>query len=189
MLELETKVFEEKLPELLKTDEGRFVLIKEEKIIGTYSTQREAVRADYQNFYGEAFFVRPVLARQMPVTIGGSALHFEFGDTITEASKPLFYTEETKQAFMVKEVWVFNGAKGSFPSGVFLKKSIAERWIEQHGLSGTLTCYPVDKGVYDWAIEKGHFSPKKDSGTSASFIQTFSSASQEHHHYADGFLE
>ncbi|MCL2310621.1 MAG: hypothetical protein FWC42_10230 [Proteobacteria bacterium] len=85
-------------------------------------------------------------------------------------------------------VWVFNGEKAQFPSGVFTQRELAERWIQRHGLSGTLTAYPMDVGIYDWAISKGYFTPKRDDQRSAEFIQRFSSASLEHHHYEHGAL-
>lgn len=60
MLELETKIFEEKLPQLLKTDNGKFVLIKNENVIGTFVTIKDALRAGYQKFPNDAFFVRQI---------------------------------------------------------------------------------------------------------------------------------
>ena len=42
MLEKETKIFEAKLSELVKTDSGKFVLIKEETIYGTYVSIADA---------------------------------------------------------------------------------------------------------------------------------------------------
>jgi hypothetical protein len=48
--------------------------------------------------------------------------------------------------------WVFNGGGGRFPSGVFSTREKAEAWINQHGLSGVLTKYPLDEGAWDWAI-------------------------------------
>ena len=83
-------------------------------------------------------------------------------------------------------VWVFNGSGGSFPSGVFSGREKAEDWIRLHKLSGTLTEYPLDMGVYDWAIENGFFTPRKDHQLKADFIGTFSSASQKHDHYVNG---
>lgn len=83
-------------------------------------------------------------------------------------------------------VWIFNGPNSQLPSGVFTKREDAERWIKQHGLSGTLTAYPVDTGTYDWAVNAGIFKPKRDDQRSAEFIQRFSSASQEHYHYENG---
>jgi hypothetical protein len=83
-------------------------------------------------------------------------------------------------------VWIFTGPKAQFPSGVFKGRDTAEHWIEQHRLSGTLTAYPVDVGVYDWAVGAGCFVPKRDDQRAPEFIQRFSSASQEHYHYENG---
>ncbi|MDH5654797.1 MAG: hypothetical protein OEZ34_02745 [Spirochaetia bacterium] len=87
------------------------------------------------------------------------------------------------------EVWIFQGENGRFPSGVFSSKSKAEDWISEHGLSGILTKYVIDTGVYEWAVEKKYFNPQKDSEKSPEFIQSFSSASQEHFHYENGKLD
>jgi hypothetical protein len=84
------------------------------------------------------------------------------------------------------EIWVFNGNNSNFPSGVFSKREVAEAWIEKYGLSGVLTNYPVDEGVYDWALAKGNFKIKREDQTQAKFIQSFSSAYQEHYHFVDG---
>jgi len=84
------------------------------------------------------------------------------------------------------DVWVFVGVNGRFPSGVFSTKEIAQDWIREHGLSGLLTLYPLDQGVYDWAINNHMFSVKKESERYPEFIQRFTSASQEHYHYENG---
>jgi hypothetical protein len=84
------------------------------------------------------------------------------------------------------QVWVFSGEGGTFPSGVFRTKELAEAWIAKHQLSGVLTCYPLDTGVYDWAIARNLFQPKRAEHASAQFIQTFSSANQEHIHFEKG---
>lgn len=86
----------------------------------------------------------------------------------------------------METVWIFTAPKAQFPSGVFTGREVAERWIHQHRLSGTLTAYPVDVGVYDWAVSGGHFAPKRDDQRSPEFIQRFSSATQEHYHYEGG---
>jgi len=72
---------------------------------------------------------------------------------------------------------------------VFSKKAIAEIWIRKHHLSGVLTQYPLDEGVYDWAISNGTFSVKKEEENLPEFIQRFSSGSQDHYHYENGNLE
>ena len=81
---------------------------------------------------------------------------------------------------------VFNGPRSNFPSGVFASKEAAEKWVQEHRLSGTLTRYPVDVGTYDWAVSKGFFTPSRDDQRSPEFISKFSSASQEHYHFEDG---
>ncbi|MFK7777822.1 MAG: hypothetical protein QM501_06820 [Gimesia sp.] len=83
-------------------------------------------------------------------------------------------------------IWVFHTEEGSFTGGVFSTKLKADQWIVLHKLSGILTKYPLDKGVYDWAIETGIFHPKKEYQTNAKFIGRFTSASQEHYHYESG---
>ena len=94
----------------------------------------------------------------------------------------------TEGTYAMDSVWVFNGSNGVFPSGVFTTRDLAEAWIAKHGLSGTLTKYPLDIAVYEWAIERGMFKPKRPDQSEASFIARFSSAGQEHYHYTDGKL-
>jgi len=86
-------------------------------------------------------------------------------------------------------VWVFNGSGSRFPSGIFSGKEIAEHWISTNNLSGVLTLYPLDDGIFDWAIKKGLFSPTKTSEREPLFIQKFTSGSQEHYHYENGKLD
>ena len=82
-------------------------------------------------------------------------------------------------------VWVFNGGN-SFPAGVFSSLAIAEEWIKQHRLTGILTKYPLDVGIYEWTVSKGYFNPKREDQKTPQFIARFSSAYQEHFHYEDG---
>ena len=84
-------------------------------------------------------------------------------------------------------VWVFNGEGSSFPSGVFTSREAAEAWIAKHALSGTLTAYPLDTGIYEWAISKGYYSSEKP--VSAILVGRFSSAYQDHAHFIDGKAE
>jgi len=88
-----------------------------------------------------------------------------------------------EQADADSGVWVFHGSGGRFASGVFTTRDKAEAWIHQHDLSGVLTRYPVDQGVYDWAKEKQLFQPAKPEHTKPAFIQRFTTGSQEHYHY------
>jgi hypothetical protein len=81
-------------------------------------------------------------------------------------------------------VWVFSGYGRSphFPSGIFSSLTLAETWIQTNKLSGVLTQYPMDIGVYDWAILNKLFRPSIPLHSTPAFIQTFSSAHLEHHH-------
>jgi hypothetical protein len=81
---------------------------------------------------------------------------------------------------------VFNGDVGRFAGGIFTTREAAEAWIANRRLSGTLTRYPIDVGVYEWAIDRGLFTPKEPHETSARFIGSFTTARQDHHHYEDG---
>jgi hypothetical protein len=88
----------------------------------------------------------------------------------------------------MESIWVFNGEGATFPAAVFSEREKAELWVHSHKLSGVLTQYPVDVSVLDWAIEKGHFTPKGERHELPQFVQSFSSAHQAHYHYQDGRL-
>lgn len=83
-------------------------------------------------------------------------------------------------------VWVFNGDNGRFPAAIFAERDLAEQWIIKHALSGVLTKYPINLSIHEWAMSEGFFRPTKPEHYSPSFIQRFSSASQEHYHYEEG---
>jgi hypothetical protein len=91
-------------------------------------------------------------------------------------------TEEKKRE---NQVWVFNGNRNHFPSAVFTDRQLAEEWIKENHLTGTLTAYPLDVSIYDWTIAKGYFSVKKEEHKTSKFIANFSSAYQEHYHYGE----
>jgi hypothetical protein len=86
----------------------------------------------------------------------------------------------------IESVWVFHGSRATFASGVFTSRAAAEAWIARVQASGTLTRYPLDISVYDWAVERGYFEPTKAQHRAPEFIQGFSCASLEHEHYEDG---
>ncbi|MBW8687154.1 DUF7710 domain-containing protein [Chitinophaga rhizophila] len=83
-------------------------------------------------------------------------------------------------------VWVFHGMNSRFSGGIFTTLPLAEDWIAKHRLTGLLTAYPLDTGIYDWAIAGGLFEPKKPEHDSPNFIGGFTTAGQEHQHYEDG---
>jgi hypothetical protein len=85
----------------------------------------------------------------------------------------------------MNEVWIFMGG-GPHPSGVFSTRPLAEEWIVRHGLDGTLTKYPLDIGIYEWALASGAFKPRRPDQSGAKFVGRFSSASLEHYRYEQG---
>lgn len=86
-------------------------------------------------------------------------------------------------------IYIFNGENARLPSGAFSELARAEEWIAAHRLSGLLTWYPLDAGVYDYAVANNLFAPKKPHHTEPSFIGSFTTAYVEHHHYVDGVRE
>lgn len=83
-------------------------------------------------------------------------------------------------------IWIFHGAGGRFASAAFKDFNKAETWISNHKLTGILTAYPIDIGVYDWAIENGLLGIRKPHEGTPEFIQKFTSASMDHYHFEDG---
>jgi hypothetical protein len=86
----------------------------------------------------------------------------------------------------LESVWVFNGARSMFPSGLFVTQEMAEDWIRKHALTGTLTHYPLNVGMYEFTIAAGRFSPRKPHQTTSEFIGGFSGGGLDHFHYEDG---
>lgn len=89
----------------------------------------------------------------------------------------------------MKNVWIFTGVNGRFPSAVFYSFDDAKKWIFDNKLSGMLTEYPVGISVYEWAINNGNFKIKSERDESPEFIQKFSSAGQNHFHFERGACE
>jgi hypothetical protein len=74
MLEKESTTFNEKLSELLKTDINKFVLIKEDKIIGTFTAIDDALNYGYEKYREQPFFVREILPLQQPLNFSNNYL-------------------------------------------------------------------------------------------------------------------
>lgn len=89
----------------------------------------------------------------------------------------------------LSSVWVFNSAGAKFPGAVFISYDKALNWIAEHKLSGVLTLYPLDTGVFEWAVKEGHFVPNENKHLNPSFIGGFTTASQSHFHFIDGLLD
>lgn len=72
MLEKEAKFFEANLPELVKTDMGKFALIKDEQIYGTYVAMGDALKSGYEKFREKPFFVKQILLVQQPLNFANN---------------------------------------------------------------------------------------------------------------------
>ncbi|KRB75115.1 hypothetical protein ASE01_17300 [Nocardioides sp. Root190] len=86
-------------------------------------------------------------------------------------------------------VWVFHGDGARHASGVFVGKGEALAWIEQHGLTGLLTKYPVGVGAYDDAVALGRFKPSRDHHGTPQHVAAFSPGHTEHVHVANGHVD
>ncbi|MGL4595489.1 MAG: DUF7710 domain-containing protein [Thermoguttaceae bacterium] len=79
-------------------------------------------------------------------------------------------------------IWVVTGG-GIFPCACFSSLEKAEDWIRVNSVTCTVTQYPLNKSLYDYALSKGYFKPKKEYQFLPKFKAKFSSASAEHYHY------
>lgn len=84
-------------------------------------------------------------------------------------------------------IFVFHGVDAKFAAGVFESLHDAKRSIATHKMSGMLTRYSMNETAYDYAIRSEFFLPKPTQ--SESFVQKFTSASQEHYHFQNGEIE
>lgn len=71
-------------------------------------------------------------------------------------------------------------------SALFSSRENAEELIRKYSLSGVLTRMPLDKSIYDWAVECDFFTPRREEQKTNTFIQKFTSAYLEHSHYKNG---
>jgi len=63
-LQQEIAYFEKIKQQLLKTNRNQFALIKDQKLIGTFTTLQEAYEAGVQRFQDAAFLVKPIVEQE-----------------------------------------------------------------------------------------------------------------------------
>ena len=115
-------------------------------------------------------------------------------ETIESVVEELIRTSEFNSVFRKTEiensVWIFNGVNSKFSGGVFNNLDDAEKWIKENKLTGMLTKYPLNRGVFDWAKENDliNIKPEKleQKRNDPIFIGGFTTASMEHYHYENG---
>jgi len=74
MLEQEAKTFEQKLPDLLQSDTGKYVLIKGDLVIGTFVAVVDALGYGYEKYKEQPFLVRQILPAQQPLNFANNYL-------------------------------------------------------------------------------------------------------------------
>jgi hypothetical protein len=65
-LEKELETYKRELPSLLK-DEGKFVLIRDDEVEGSYDTYEDALKIGYGKFGLKDFMVKKIQANERPV--------------------------------------------------------------------------------------------------------------------------
>ena len=66
VLEIELKTYEQQRDHLLGTAEGKFVLIRNDKVIGVYDSKMDAIAQGYQQFGNVPFLVKQILKIEVP---------------------------------------------------------------------------------------------------------------------------
>ncbi len=66
MLDEEMQIFEERKSALLSAAEGKFVLIKENCVLGVFETQAEAIEEGYRRLGNVPFLTREIAEREIP---------------------------------------------------------------------------------------------------------------------------
>ena len=91
--------------------------------------------------------------------------------------------DEPNQAF----VWLFQAVPGAGAGGVFRSLESASAWILRHRLTGLLTQYPLDYGVFDYIVEKGWIKRTKPHLDTPEFMGGYC-GNLHHYHCEDGQL-
>ena len=66
VLETELKTYEEHRDHLLGTAEGKFVLIRNDQVIGVYDSKMDAIAQGYQKFGNVPFLVKQIVKVEAP---------------------------------------------------------------------------------------------------------------------------
>ena len=66
-LETELRIYEQQREHLLGTAEGKFVLIRNEEIVGVYDSKMDAIAQGYQKFGNVPFLVKQILKVEAPL--------------------------------------------------------------------------------------------------------------------------
>ncbi len=67
VLSRELETYDAHKSELLAESAGKYVLIKEERIIDTFESEADALKAGYRQFSNQPFLVKQVLEHEVPL--------------------------------------------------------------------------------------------------------------------------
>jgi hypothetical protein len=66
LLDVELKTYEQNRDQLLGTAEGKFVLIRDNQVVGIYDSKMDAIAAGYQQFGNVPFLVKQIVKVETP---------------------------------------------------------------------------------------------------------------------------
>ena len=66
VLEIELKAYEQQRDHLLATAEGKFVLVRNDRVIGVYESKMDAIAQGYSLFGNVPFLVKQILKIEVP---------------------------------------------------------------------------------------------------------------------------
>ncbi|HVS40593.1 MAG TPA: hypothetical protein VMS17_33870 [Gemmataceae bacterium] len=69
ILDREWATYQANLPELLKKDAGRYVLIHGDQIVGVWDTKDQALEEGYRRFLLGPFMVHHIVAHEKPIFV------------------------------------------------------------------------------------------------------------------------
>jgi len=74
LLDIELKTYEQNRDHLLGTAEGKFVLIRDNQVVGIYDSKMDAIAEGYRQFGNVPFLVKQVLKIEAPLNFTSNLL-------------------------------------------------------------------------------------------------------------------
>lgn len=74
VLDVELKTYEQNRDQLLGTAEGKFVLIRDNQVVGIFDSKMDAIAVGYQQFGNVPFLVKQILKIETPLNFMSNLL-------------------------------------------------------------------------------------------------------------------
>ena len=68
-IDREWETLQANLPALLEKEEGRYVLIHDDQVVGIWDTKAQALEEGYRRFNLESFLVQHIVAYEKPIFV------------------------------------------------------------------------------------------------------------------------